>query len=110
MYAVFDRERPSRRNPDGGHEDARYGVQTCPEDDAHWDRCEDRRSMQPSEFVNRPFSFDLIRRLPNGATASDFRFVQSGLLRKIPSLFSLQDLPTLIPVPPLSYPNVKSRA
>jgi len=74
------------------------------------DRCEDRRSMQPSEFVNRPFSFDLIRRLPNGATASDFRFVQSGLLRKIPSLFSLQDLPTLIPVPPLSYPNVKSRA
>ena len=31
---LFDRKRPSRRNLDGGHADARYGVQTSVKDDA----------------------------------------------------------------------------
>ena len=37
---------PSRRNLDAGHADARYGVQTRAEDDADWDRCEDRRAIR----------------------------------------------------------------
>ena len=32
---------PTRRNPDGGDADARYGIQTCVEDDAAGDRRED---------------------------------------------------------------------
>lgn len=37
---------PHERTLDGCHADARYGIQTRTEDDAAWDRCEDRRAIR----------------------------------------------------------------
>ena len=116
MFAVFQLQRAlMQRNLDGGHADARYGVQTRVENDAVRDRGEDRRAIRESILQN-DFARTAIF-LAGGIGITPFRsIVHWAAKEKLPNRIVLfysnrrpEDSPFLAELRSLEKDNLKYR-